>query len=722
MRNLDAHRNGASRILEPGRNCWRIARARRASFLIDSSAYFPALRAAAIRAQRSIFIVGWDIDSRTQLSPDGISDGFPIQLGDFLRALIECRRGLEVYILNWDFAMLYAPGREVLPIYTLGWQSHKRLRFYLDGRHPVGASHHQKIVVIDDALAFVGGMDLAQERWDTPDHEPNAPYRRRSNGQAYAPVHDVQMMVDGETAAALGTLVRERWRYATGCDAPGGSRDGSDPWPPSLVPDIADVDVAIVRTAPKFNGAPEVVELRQLYLDAIKSAKDAIYIENQYLTASSIGSLLESRLREPAPPDVVVISRLTGGGWLEQTTMEVLRARLLRRLRAADRCGKFRIYYPDCEGLNDHCINVHSKLMVVDDRLALVGSANLNNRSMGLDTECNLAIEAAEPRTANAIADFRNRLLAEHLGVGPERVEQAIRHEGSLILAIESLRGNPHTLRDLEGDVSPEADALLPEASMVDPEAPIDPDRLIDELIPVEHRPSARKRIMATLGLLAAIGALAAAWRWGPLHDWLDKETLIRVGRALQQTPATPVWVVGAYILAALTAIPITLVIFTTAVVFGPATGFVYAIVGSLAGASLTFALGHVFGRDIVRRLGGARLNTLSRWLRHRGLLAMLTVRLIPVAPFTVVNLVAGASHIRFRDFLLGTVFGMVPGAMAITVFSDRLAAAVHHPSPVNIALLMGSAAVIGAAAFATHRWLRRREAENAACADGSAG
>jgi len=722
MRNFDAHRRGTSRILEPGRNCWRSARARRASFLIDSSAYFPALRAAATRAQRSIFIVGWDIDSRTKLAQDGVDDGFPVQLGDFLKALIECRRGLEVYILNWDFAMLYAPGREVLPIYTLGWQSHRHLHFYLDGRHPVGASHHQKIVVIDDAVAFVGGMDLAQERWDTPDHTPNASYRHRSNGQAYAPVHDVQMMVDGDAAAALGALARERWRYATGCDIPAGSHAGIDPWPPSIMADITDVDVAIARTAPRFNGASEIVELRQLYLDAIKSAKDMIYIENQYLTASSIGALLESRLREPTPPDIVVVSRLTGGGWLEQTTMEVLRARLLRRLRAADRHGKFRIYYPDCDGLNDQCINVHSKLMVVDDHLVLVGSANLNNRSMGLDTECNLAIEATEPRIARAISDFRNRLLAEHLGVGPERVEQAIKHHGSLIFAIEGLRGNPHTLRHLEGEVSPEADARLPEASVIDPEAPINPDQLIDELIPVEHQPSARKRIIATLGLLAAIGGLAAAWRWGPLHDWLDKETLISVGRALQQTPATPVWVIGAYILAALTAIPITLVIFTTAVVFGPTTGFVYAILGSLVGASLTFALGHVFGRDIVRRLGGTRLNTLSRWLSHRGLLAMLTVRLIPVAPFTVVNLVAGASHIRFRDFLLGTILGMVPGAMAITVFSDRLAAAVHHPSPINIALLVGSAAVIGAAAFITHRRLRRREAENTACADGSLG
>lgn len=722
MRTFDAHENVENRILRPGSNCWRSAHASRVSFLIDSSAYFPALREAAIRARHAIFIVGWDIDSRTKLVQDGVNDGFPIQLGDFLKSLADHRRGLEVYILNWDFAMLYAAGREVLPIYTLGWQSHRHLHFYLDGRHPVGASHHQKIVVIDDAVAFVGGMDLAQERWDTPDHEPNAPYRRRSNGQAYPPVHDVQMMADGAAAAALGVLVRERWRLATGCELGIGNHAATDPWPPSITPDIRNVDIAISRTIPRFNGAGEILELRQLYLDAIKSAKDTIYIENQYLTASSIGSLLEFRLRQPSPPEVVVVSRLTGGGWLEQTTMEVLRARLLRRLRAADRYRKFRIYYPHCEGLDEQCINVHSKLMVVDDRLALVGSANLNNRSMGLDTECNLAVEATDAETATAIAGLRNRLLAEHLGVGTDRVEQAIRNEGSLIRGIESLRGNAHTLRHLEGEVSPEADALLPQASVVDPEAPIDPDRLIDELIPVEHRPSARKRITATLSLLAAIGALAAAWRWGPLHDWLDKETLISVGRTFQRIPATPVWVVGAYILAALTAIPITLVIFVTAVVFGPTSGFVYAILGSLISASLTFALGQVFGRDLVRRLGGSRLNTLSRWLRHRGLLAMLTVRLIPVAPFTVVNLVAGASHIRFRDFLLGTIFGMVPGTLAITVFSDRLAAAVHHPSPVNIALLVGSAIVIGTAAFATYRWLRRREVENAACAGGSVG
>jgi phospholipase D1/2 len=699
------------RILKPGKNCWRLARSHRIAFLVDAAAYFAAVRAAALRARRSISIVGWDIDSRTKLVQGHPDDGWPESLGPFLKALAEQRRRLEVYILNWDFAMLYAIDREVLPLYTLGWQTHRNLHFQLDGRHPVGACHHQKIVVIDDTLAFVGGMDLAQARWDTPDHAPGAPERVRSNGTCYAPVHDVQMMVDGPAAATLGALVRERWQRATGRTIEWSGRISRDPWPPSVAPDVTEEDVAIARTVPRYNGTPEVVEVRQLYLDAIAAARRTLYFENQYLTASAIGDALEARLREPDGPEIVIVSRLTGGGWLEENTMEVLRARLLRRLRAADRHGRLHVYYPDCDGYVKECINVHSKLMIMDDRLLRIGSANLANRSMGLDTECDLAIEALEPRVQEAIGRFRDRLLAEHLGVTPEQVEQEVRATGSLLLGIESLRGEPHTLRPLEGEVSPEAEARLPPAAVIDPETPIDPDRLMDDLLPVEHRPAARKRLVLAMGILATVGALSAAWHWGPLADWLDRESLTAAARYLQQAPATPLWVLGAYLAAALTATPITLMILVTGLVFGPVQGFCYALSGSLLGAAATFGLGHTIGRDLVRRVAGERLNALSRWLRHRGLIAIIAVRLVPVAPFTVVNLVAGASHIRFRDFLLGTVFGMLPGTTAITLFSDRLTAALAHPDPLNIALLLAAIALIAAVAAVLHRWLQRREA-----------
>src|SRR4051794_13449311 len=180
------------RILSPPDNCWKIAPARRAAFLIDGEAYYSAFRAAAIKARRSIFIVGWDLDSRTALTRDPPDDDFPIRLGEFLDCLVRRRHGLQIYVLNWDFIMLYAPDRELLPAFKIGWRNRGPLHFHLDDEHPVSASHHQKIVVIDDAVAFVGGLDLSECRWDTPAHSPSETRRCNRNGVAYAPFHDIQ--------------------------------------------------------------------------------------------------------------------------------------------------------------------------------------------------------------------------------------------------------------------------------------------------------------------------------------------------------------------------------------------------------------------------------------------------------------------------------------------------------------------------------------------------
>ncbi|HWT71551.1 MAG TPA: hypothetical protein VN361_05135, partial [Oxalicibacterium sp.] len=183
-------------LLQPGHNCWQIAQARRFSLLIDAQAYFSAVRQAMCNAHRSIFILSWDIDSRVRLVPDGANDGWPEPLGEFLAALVKARPALHVHVLNWDFAMLYALERELPPAYGNGWQTQRRLMVQMDGRHPVGASHHQKIVVIDDAIAFVGGLDLTRSRWDTPEHACDNPLRRDADGKAYAPFHDVQALVD----------------------------------------------------------------------------------------------------------------------------------------------------------------------------------------------------------------------------------------------------------------------------------------------------------------------------------------------------------------------------------------------------------------------------------------------------------------------------------------------------------------------------------------------
>jgi phospholipase D1/2 len=177
-------RQAAAPLLQPGRNCWRIEKSSRLAFLIDGAAYFSAVRAAIARARRSVFILGWDIDSRVRLVPGGANDGLPEELGDFLNEVVKRQRDLQMYVLTWDFAMVFALDREWLPIYKLDWRTHRRLHFQLDDKHPLGASHHQKIVVVDDAVAFVGGLDLTHHRWDTPEHACRNPGRCDPDGKA----------------------------------------------------------------------------------------------------------------------------------------------------------------------------------------------------------------------------------------------------------------------------------------------------------------------------------------------------------------------------------------------------------------------------------------------------------------------------------------------------------------------------------------------------------
>ena len=207
----------------------------------------------------------------------------------------------------------------------------------MDDKHPFGASQHQKVLVVDDAVAFSGGIDLSKWRWDTPEHVINDKRRVDPDGKPYPPFHDVQMLVDGDAAAALGELARKRWLRATEEEIERRTRDpATHPWPASLQPLMHDVPVAIARTLADYAGKKGVREVERLYLDSIAAAERFIYIENQYLTAHCIAEALAQRLRQSDGPEVVIVMPEKTGGWLEQHIMDVLRSRLVNQLREAD--------------------------------------------------------------------------------------------------------------------------------------------------------------------------------------------------------------------------------------------------------------------------------------------------------------------------------------------------------------------------------------------------
>lgn len=696
-------------IAVEGRNCWKRAHAGRAAVLVDAADYFAVLASALERARRSILLVGWDLHSRLRLHRDGTPRDLPDELGDFLEALVEQRPELQIRILIWDFAMIYAFERELVPVFRLPWRTSKRIRFELDDEHPLGASHHQKLVVIDDRVAFGGGIDLAASRWDTPEHRAEDSRRIDAWGNPYGPFHDVQMVVDGEAAQALGELARERWRRATG-EMLEPVTSTLDPWPEELEPQFRDVRVVIARTEPEWRGRDEVREVETLYLDSIAAARETIYIENQYLSSGTIADALARRLSEAEGPEVVVVAPRECSGWLEQQSMGALRAHLLQRLRADDRHDRLRVYCPLAAGDGEVAVMVHAKILVVDDRLLRVGSANLSSRSMGLDTECDLAIEAeGDAEVAKGIARLRNALVAEHLGVRPDAVRQALREHGSLGAAIEALRGEAQRLVPIpEEDRESTLEALVPDPSLLDPERPVRSEELLREVLPeatVEAGPGPWLRVAG--GTLAVV-ALALAWRFTPLSEWLEPERLGRLADPLRQSAGGIALAWLGFVVAGLVLVPVTALIVGAGLVFGPWQGFVFALSAALASATAGYGAGRWMWRDAVRRLGGKRLNRLSRGLARGGVLAVVAVRLVPIAPFAVVNLVAGTTHIPVRDFCLGTVLGLAPGVLALTVLSDRALAALRDPGPGSLGLLAAAAC----AAFLLIRTLRRRAAD----------
>ena len=466
-----------STFLTPGRNCWRIEKANRATVLLDGGNYFSALEHALRAARRSILILGWDFDGRIRLRPDKAEVESP-PLEDLLLDLAEATPELEIRILIWSLSVVHAPGAWKPKLFGAAWQHHPRIHVKLDTKHPFYAAHHQKVVCVDDAVAFAGGIDLTVRRWDMPAHRFEERARVDPDGNAYPPLHDIQMAVDGEAAAALAELASERWRAATGETvriAPGEASG----WPEWLEPDFTHVDVAIARTQPAYAEAREIKETSLLNQDALRRAERSIYIEAQYMVSPSIGDILEEHLRDPKGPEVIVIMTHESRGFVERVVMGNNRDRLIRRLAKADRFGRLRICFPcinDASG--EQQVLVHSKVIIVDDRFLRVGSSNLNDRSIALDTECDLAIVARSASEDRTIRRIRDVLLSEHLGVELGVLERQLSRSPSLVTAIDLLSPGSRGLRRFEAMSDGGPDTPVFGSSFLDPKRPFSLTRL----------------------------------------------------------------------------------------------------------------------------------------------------------------------------------------------------------------------------------------------------
>lgn len=431
-------------LLKVGATCHRVEAAQRAATIVDVEDYFAAVKSAVSQAQRSVLILGWAFHPKTILDPEPESDDFDAcGIAAFLGNLAETRPELDIRILCWKAAWPVAVTQSMYPQRAAKHFARSRVRFVLDGNLPPGASHHQKLVVVDDAVAFCGGCDFGPDRWDTCDHQDDNLRRAAEPGSqpCFDARHEVMSLVDGDAAQALGDLFRERWARATGEELPPPVPPICDPWPKEVTPQFEKVRIGLSRSGGAWRAHPKVREVEALYLASIAAAKSCLYFENQYFTSPVIAEALAQRLGDRKGPEVVLVSTEHSPSYFDQMTMDRTRSLFIKRLKDADRFNRFRIFSPATS--LGRTIIVHAKLAIVDDVLLRIGSANLNNRSLGFDTECDLSIEASgatRPATRQAIRALRARLISHWLGCEQATFEEAVTAAGGVGAAIDALR------------------------------------------------------------------------------------------------------------------------------------------------------------------------------------------------------------------------------------------------------------------------------------------
>lgn len=483
-------------ILAAGRTCWALVAADASGLLIDARSYYRAFCAAARSARRSILLAGWRFSSSHHLlrGRDAAQAGTQATLLPFLRALCAANPELRIHVLAWDFSFNYALEWELFQNGTFQRGPDDPIQFRFDDQHCIGGSHHQKFVVIDGRLGFVGGIDFCDNGWD--DRRDQADHPEQADDDApTTPYHDVQAYLTGPAAAELACYFSERWQRATGESLelpPPDTAERSLPFKPTVR--LGAGPVALCRNQPATLADPDaVLNIRQLYLDAIASAERLIYIENQYFSARAVHEALLARLRDTQRPrlDLVLVLPRQLISWVEAVAVGGPRLLMLEQLRAVaaafgHRLGLYDTVATAADG-RDVPVLIHSKLLLVDDRFLTVGSCNLSNRSMGLDTELNVAWEAIGPyerAVTQAIRRARVNLLAEHCGL-PRTLEprRRLRRTTGLVAELDRIAAAAHSrLRRLTPEAIVADRAWL--ARLAEWHVAFDPERpVIDETL-----------------------------------------------------------------------------------------------------------------------------------------------------------------------------------------------------------------------------------------------
>jgi len=365
--------------------------------LIDGAEVLPRIAEEMLRAESHVHITGWFFTPSFAL----VRDGDPLVLRDLLAELAE---RIEVRVIAWAGAPLplFRPSRADVSQMRDRLVEHSRTQVALDAHERPLHCHHEKTIVIDDRVAFVGGLDLTSEAGDRFDagHHP----ARASVGW-----HDVATRIEGPAVADVADHFNLRWHEVTG------ERLAA----PATPPDAGNVEIQVVRTVPEkiYRALPKGdFGILESYVRAFRGAQRFIYIENQFLWSPEIAAVLADKIERPPSKDFRILLVLPVR---PNTGVDDTRGALGELLEADDGAGRiFASAIFARSGERADPIYVHAKVAIVDDQWLTVGSANLNEHSLFNDTEMNIVTHDRDLARRT-----RLRLWSEHLELPTDKVD-----------------------------------------------------------------------------------------------------------------------------------------------------------------------------------------------------------------------------------------------------------------------------------------------------------
>ncbi|MGY0571262.1 VTT domain-containing protein [Bradyrhizobium sp. RDM12] len=432
--------------------------------------------------------------------------------------------------------------------------------------------------------------------------------------------------------------------------------------------------MGIARTELRTAAGRAVDEVANLFLCSINAAARLIYIENQFISAAGIAEALAQRMADVPSLQVLIVTPKAHSSWLESQAMQGGRGGFIRPFASAGVTDRLRILYPRVEsGGNPAAVMVHSKVMIVDDGFLRIGSANLNNRSMGADSECDLAFEAGCESHRNFIRGIRRRLIGHFCGLDEDVIAE---NEGDLLRFLDhhATTGASRMLVPIDLDstqMRTMTDFIQP---ITDPKRPLNLHR-------AARRMWTPRTMLAVIGTLASLIGIALAWQFTRLSDYTDVGYVASRLSEYAQSPMSPLFAMAAFVVGGLVAFPVIALIAATAAVLGPWTGGLSAAGGVLLSSTLLFVIGRFLGHKRLQSLLGARALRVQRHIIGQGVVAVAMIRMVPIAPFSLVNLLAGASALRLRDFLIGTILGMAPGIITMAALGSQIAELARNAS-----------------------------------------